>query len=173
MWTAYTSSFADKYFVGISTAGRIGANKMAGDPVHSSTVGFVGCAYSPGWLGVLVGHETTGRFVEDDYSRTVEVRPEVLSSSAIRESLRGGEKRSFGKVNELAAVVVQERTVGYRRNDSSSISKVSNAISSEPPAATHRLSWFMAPESASAHAFGSEIEMVLPSLSPWRISTSV
>ncbi len=58
MWTAYTSGFAGRYFVGISTAGGIGANKVARDLAFSSTVGFFGRAFASGWQGALVGHET-------------------------------------------------------------------------------------------------------------------
>ena len=62
MWTAYTSGFAGKYFIGISTAGGIGARKVARDLAHSAAVGFFGRAYASGSLGVLVGHDTVDRF---------------------------------------------------------------------------------------------------------------
>ena len=62
MWTAYTSGYAGKYFIGISTAGGIGASKVARDLAHTATVGFFGRAYASGSLGVLVGHGTVDRF---------------------------------------------------------------------------------------------------------------
>ena len=62
MWTAYTSGFAGKYLAGISTAGGIGANKVARDLAHSSSVGFFARAYASGSLGVLVGHGTVDEF---------------------------------------------------------------------------------------------------------------
>lgn len=63
MLTVYTSSFAGKYFVGISTAGGIGAPKVARSLAGSHVSGFFGRAYSSGSLGVHRGSRLLRRLV--------------------------------------------------------------------------------------------------------------
>ena len=61
MFSVYTSSFQGKYFAGISTAGGIGAPKVARQLAENHAAGFFGRAYSSGHLGV---HRGTGRVEE-------------------------------------------------------------------------------------------------------------
>lgn len=57
MFTVYTSSLGDKYFAGISTAGGIGANKVARRLASEYVAGFFRRGYFSGSLGVLRGME--------------------------------------------------------------------------------------------------------------------
>jgi multimeric flavodoxin WrbA len=56
MFTAYTSSLGGKYFVSISTAGGIGANKVAESMADHFLVGFHQRSYMTGNLFAHVGH---------------------------------------------------------------------------------------------------------------------
>ena len=56
MFTVYTSSFGGKYFVGISTAGGIGAKKVARTLAEEYAAGFFRRGYISGSLGILRGH---------------------------------------------------------------------------------------------------------------------
>jgi multimeric flavodoxin WrbA len=67
MFTVYTSSLAGTYFAGISTAGGIGAPKVAKKLAGEYAVGFFGRGYSCGSLGLHVG---TGRTA--DYPKALE-----------------------------------------------------------------------------------------------------
>ncbi len=55
MFTVYTSSLGGKYFLGFSTAGAIGAKKVAKYLAYSSTFGIFKKAYASGYLGVSIG----------------------------------------------------------------------------------------------------------------------
>jgi multimeric flavodoxin WrbA len=55
MFTVYTSGLAGKYFAGISTAGGIGAAKVAKRLSREFAAGFFDRGYVSGSLGVLVG----------------------------------------------------------------------------------------------------------------------
>ena len=56
MFTVYTSSLGGKYFLGFSTAGGVGADKVAKDLAYSRTFGIFKRAYSSGYLGVILGN---------------------------------------------------------------------------------------------------------------------
>lgn len=81
LFTVYTSSMAGKYFVGISTAGAVGARRVA-RALCSMANGFFGRGYVSGFLGVARGWERAerddkvakaarglGRRIVDDISR--------------------------------------------------------------------------------------------------------
>lgn len=57
MFTAYTSGLAGKYFVGVSTAGGIGAKKVAKELAEHFIVGFHARGFLTGHIGVLVGND--------------------------------------------------------------------------------------------------------------------
>lgn len=56
MLTVYTSGLRGKYFAGISTAGAIGADKVAKEMAMEFTVGFYGKAYCSGTLAVKLSN---------------------------------------------------------------------------------------------------------------------
>ena len=55
MFTVYTSSLSGKYFLGFSTAGAVGADKVAKELAYSSTFGIFKKAYASGYLGATLG----------------------------------------------------------------------------------------------------------------------
>lgn len=57
MFTVYTSAFAGKYFLGLSTAGGIGAPKVAKQLASTFASGFFARGYVSGSLGVHVGND--------------------------------------------------------------------------------------------------------------------
>ena len=54
--SVYTSQLRGKYFIGISTAGAVGAGAVAKKLARTFATGFFGRAYASGTLGVSVGH---------------------------------------------------------------------------------------------------------------------
>ena len=69
MFTAYTSALGGKYFVGVSTCGGIGANKVAKDMAKHFVTGFHCRGYMSGYLGVKLGYEK------------IDSRPDVMSKA--------------------------------------------------------------------------------------------
>ena len=69
MYTAYTSSLGGKYFVGVSTCGGIGANKVAKNMAKHFIAGFHKRAFMSGYIAASLG-----------YSR-VEEKPETLKKA--------------------------------------------------------------------------------------------
>ena len=55
MFTVYTSSLAEKYYVGVSTCGGIGANTVAKNLAKHFVGGFHKRGYLTGYIGVKVG----------------------------------------------------------------------------------------------------------------------
>ncbi len=64
MLAVYTSGLSGKYFVGISTAGGIGASKVAKDLAKTFAVGFFRKSYVSGYLGVVLAKDFTMNSVE-------------------------------------------------------------------------------------------------------------
>ncbi len=62
MFSVYTSSLSGTYFIGLSTAGGIGAPKVAKKLAGEYAVGFFGRGYVTGSLGIHVGHGRTEDF---------------------------------------------------------------------------------------------------------------
>jgi multimeric flavodoxin WrbA len=63
MYTVYTSSLAGKYIVGVSTAGAMGADKVAKD-LTGVVNGMFGGGYATGALGIARGWEKVERMPE-------------------------------------------------------------------------------------------------------------
>lgn len=61
MYTAYTSGLGGKYFVGLSTAGGVGANKVARSLADHFLAGFHQRSYLSGYMFAHVGHEDIRR----------------------------------------------------------------------------------------------------------------
>jgi hypothetical protein len=58
MYTAYTSSLGGKYFIGVSTAGGIGAKKVAKELANDFVVGFHQHGHRTGYVYAYVGNDT-------------------------------------------------------------------------------------------------------------------
>ncbi len=69
MYTAYTSSLGGKYFVGVSTCGGIGAERVARELPKDFLVGFHQRGYLTGYIGVKLGGDR------------IESRPDALTKA--------------------------------------------------------------------------------------------
>jgi multimeric flavodoxin WrbA len=85
MYTVYTASLAGKYYLGLSTAGGIGANKTAKSMALGMTFGIFGKGYASGYLGVLMGDKRFGMTTIDDHpdalARAYELGKKLVSDA--------------------------------------------------------------------------------------------
>jgi multimeric flavodoxin WrbA len=72
MFTVYTSSLGGKHFLGFSTAGAVGAKKVAKELGFGSTAGIFLTSYCSGYLGVAVGAGDSGM-------KNIELFPEKIT----------------------------------------------------------------------------------------------
>ena len=102
MYTAYTSRLADKYFVGISTCGGIGAKKVAKSLAEFHITGFHKRGYMTGYIGVKLGYER------------IETKTHVLElayklGERLANDIKGKKRYPFQKIMDrvITALVVR------------------------------------------------------------------
>ena len=104
MYIAYTSAFAGKYFVGVSTCGGIGASKVAKELAYSYTAGFHANAHTTGFLGVKVGQKKI-----DDFP--AEINKAYKLGEKLANDIRKNKKYPFQKLFDKFLIKIMIRKV--------------------------------------------------------------
>ncbi len=107
MYTAYTSGLGGKYFVGVSTCGGIGANRVARELAEDFVAGFHRRGYSTGSIGVKLGRDR------------IEERPEELAKAyrlgrRLVEDIQMERKYPFQKLFDRAMTALVVRRLILR-----------------------------------------------------------
>ncbi|MCK5128777.1 MAG: flavodoxin family protein [Clostridiales bacterium] len=114
MYTAYTSRLADKYFVGVSTCGGIGANKVAKNLAKHFIAGFHKRGYMTGFIGVKLGYER------------IESKPTILEKAykmgkKLTNDIKYKKKYPFQKIVDrvIIALIVKKKILNniYENKD--------------------------------------------------------